>query len=134
MATPISLFQWDKRISIEWNYPLVVLDINVATLILDGEALFDMPWDVLVTIPSLATAVNVAPTMNSIDRVHRSKQAYCWLMDHKARAPMPCLRPKITNQILQELKASKQVLYFKGEKTAGVTPHKKLLVSRARPH
>ena len=104
-----SLIEWERRLAAEANYSLVALDTNMATLILDGEALIDRPWDVVATLPALATAVQVAQNFDSIAQVRRSKRAHCWMVSHPP--PRPVLRPKIANKVLEELKASKQVLF-----------------------
>ena len=107
--TSKSLIEWERRVAAEASYSLMSLDTNVATLILDGEALIDRPWDLVATLPALATAVQVAPNFDSVARVHRSKRAYCWMASHPS--PRAVLRPKIVNKVLEELKASKQVLF-----------------------
>ena len=97
------------RVAAEARYTIVAVDTNVATLILDGQAFRVRPWNAVATLPALATAVTVAPTndMREILRVRRSELAHRWLAS--TPPPRPCLRPKITNTVLEELKASKQV-------------------------
>ena len=53
--TPKTSFQWERPVAAEAYYTLVALDTNVATLILDGEVLVNRTWDVVATLPALAT-------------------------------------------------------------------------------
>ena len=50
----------------EASYSLMSLDTNVATLILDGEALIDRLWDLVAALPALVTAVQVALNFDSV--------------------------------------------------------------------
>ena len=76
---------------------------------LDGQAFRTKPWNAVATLPALATAVTVVPMhdFGEILQVRRSELAHRWLAT--TPPPRPCLRPKISNTVLEELKASKQV-------------------------
>ena len=97
------------RVAAEARYTIVAMDTNVATLLLDGQAFRTKPWNAVATLPALATAVTVAPMKDfwELLRVRRSELAHRWLA--ATPPPRPCLRPKISNIVLEELKASKQV-------------------------
>ena len=108
--TRTSVRHWEMRVAAaEARYTNVAMDTNVTTLILDGQAFRTKPWNAVATLPVLATAVTVAPTNDfwELLRVRRSELAHHWLAT--TPPPRPCLRPKISNTVLEELKASKQV-------------------------
>ena len=106
--TRTSVRHWEMRVAAEARYTIVSMDTNVATLILDGQAFRTKPWNALATLPALATVITVAPTNDfwEVLRGRRSVLAHRWLA---TTLPRSCLRPKISNTVREELKASKQV-------------------------
>ena len=82
--------EWELRVAAEARYTIIAMDTNVATLILDGKAFRNKPWNAVATLPALATAVAVAPMhdFGEILRVRRSELAHRWLA--ATPPPRPC--------------------------------------------
>ena len=65
-----TIIRWEKEQARIENMTIICIDTNVATLILDGEALKRAAWNLYSCLPTLATAVSLAPNQDP-DKVVR---------------------------------------------------------------